>query len=46
LIRILEKNKSWTKLMGKDTIYINDVHMTIQMAKEREYPTSSTLDVI
>ncbi|XP_060858873.1 uncharacterized protein LOC132936199 [Metopolophium dirhodum] len=30
--------------MGKDTIYINDTHMTIQMAKEREYPSSSTLD--
>ncbi|XP_003241797.1 uncharacterized protein LOC100569174 [Acyrthosiphon pisum] len=30
--------------MGKHTIDINDVHMAIQMAKEREYPTSSPLD--
>lgn len=46
LIRILEKNRSLTKLMGKNTIDINDVHMAIQMAKEREYPTSPPLDVI
>ncbi|CAI6356606.1 unnamed protein product [Macrosiphum euphorbiae] len=30
--------------MGKNTIDINDVHMAIQMAKEREYPTSPPLD--
>jgi len=32
--------------MGNKTININDVHMTIQMAKDGEFPTSSPLDVI